>query len=290
MAGQWKRVSMRRKCPICDKPDWCVYIGPDDAPTAVICQREESDRRCRDAGWLHRLRDDDNWRSRPQRVEVPLPDDTSNDAQMVAIATRSYKAITRQQVAQLSRQLGLSPSNLKRLRIGWLKDAGAYTYPMRRADGSVCGIRLRARSGFKWSVTGSKNGLFIPIGQADVDELVITEGPTDLCALLDLGFAGIGRPDCQSGVKLIGAYVREHRPRSVTIIADDDAHGAGWRGAEALAEKLVMYVPELRLVTPPGGINDAREWKNAGATYADIAERISATPPIEIGIQLATKG
>ena len=36
-ASTWQRVSKRRPCPVCERPDWCMYAGPDDSPTAVIC-------------------------------------------------------------------------------------------------------------------------------------------------------------------------------------------------------------------------------------------------------------
>jgi len=55
--GDWQRVSKVRPCPVCNKPDWCLYAGPADAPEAAICARVESPRRCGQAAWLHRLRD-----------------------------------------------------------------------------------------------------------------------------------------------------------------------------------------------------------------------------------------
>ena len=57
-SSTWQRVSRRRPCPVCQKPDWCLFTGGDDAPTAAICARVESDRRAGEAGWVHRLRDD----------------------------------------------------------------------------------------------------------------------------------------------------------------------------------------------------------------------------------------
>jgi len=58
VSKSWQRVSRRRPCPVCDKPDWCLFAGPDDDPVAVICARIESAKRCGDAGCLHVLRDD----------------------------------------------------------------------------------------------------------------------------------------------------------------------------------------------------------------------------------------
>ncbi len=64
--SDWMRVSKKRPCPVCAKLDWCLYVGPADAPTAAICARIESQKRCGEGGWLHQLRDD-KWR--PSRVD-----------------------------------------------------------------------------------------------------------------------------------------------------------------------------------------------------------------------------
>ena len=58
--GDWQRVSRRRPCPVCEKPDWCLYAGDESAPSAAICMRVESDKQVGTdgAGWLHVLRSD----------------------------------------------------------------------------------------------------------------------------------------------------------------------------------------------------------------------------------------
>ena len=267
--SHWKRVSKRRPCPICEKPDWCGYTGPDVAPTSAMCQRVESDKPCGDVGWLHRLRDNGDWRAR-RTVSVRGGRDTTNDASMLRLARDCHRQITIAQVEQLSRLLGVSVDNLWRLRVGWHQDKCVFTFPMRRDDGTVCGIRLRSPNGFKWSVTGSKTGIFVPTGQASPRTLLICEGPTDLAAMLDLGFDGIGRPDCRSGVKAIVDYVRHVRSQSVIVVADVDSHGAGQKGAETLAAVLAAYVTSLRVIQPPNKTKDARDWKRPGATRGDV--------------------
>ena len=37
--GDWQRVRKSRPCPVCGRPDWCLIAGPEDFPTAAICQR-----------------------------------------------------------------------------------------------------------------------------------------------------------------------------------------------------------------------------------------------------------
>ena len=56
------RVSASNPCPICKKPDWCL-IAPDRS--VCICQRIESGKKCKDAGWLHKLIED------PPKTEIP---------------------------------------------------------------------------------------------------------------------------------------------------------------------------------------------------------------------------
>lgn len=54
--GEWRRVSRRDKCPVCNHPDWCL-IHVDG--TAVLCTREASDieKTAVDGNtfWVHRL-------------------------------------------------------------------------------------------------------------------------------------------------------------------------------------------------------------------------------------------
>jgi hypothetical protein len=46
----YRRTSRSLRCPICGKPNWCIV---SDDGSKAICQRVASDRRCKDAGWLH---------------------------------------------------------------------------------------------------------------------------------------------------------------------------------------------------------------------------------------------
>jgi hypothetical protein len=72
-SSDWQRVSKRRPCPVCGKPDWCMYVGSDDSPTAAICARIESPKRCGEGGWLHVLRDDGpTWAPWRRRIELSV--------------------------------------------------------------------------------------------------------------------------------------------------------------------------------------------------------------------------
>jgi phage/plasmid primase-like uncharacterized protein len=293
--GDWKRVSKRRPCPVCGKEDWCLYAGPDDAPTAAICARIESAKPVGAAGsgWWHRLRDDDRragqtirrvvpMRQQPQDAAGPDPDAGPLDFESLAADFRA--AADTAALRGLAVNLGLSPESLQRLRVGWSRNHRAWSFPMRNAAGQVLGIRLRKPNGRKFSVTGGHDGLFLPDDLPDAagGRLLICEGPTDCAALLDLGFSAVGRPSCTGGGRLLVELVRHRRPAEVCIIADGDAPGQ--RGAGNLAAVLLAYCPAVRIITPPAGIKDARAWKRRGATVADVQAVIDAAPVRRLAI------
>jgi hypothetical protein len=177
-------------------------------------------------------------------------------------------------LVQLADSLGLSVPSLRHLGIGWSESHRAWSFPMTNAAGSVLGIRLRRWNGFKFSVAGGKEGLFIPaITKGDSSALLICEGPTDTAALLDLGFANVvGRPSCTGGIKLLAEFVMRRERRDVVIVADADEPGR--RGADDLASVLVAFAASVRVVQPPAGIKDARDWLRAGATRVDVEQAI----------------
>lgn len=289
----WRRVSKGHCCPVCGKGDWCM-VSEDG--TAAICPRtpDGAVRDLGEAGYLHELAE-----SRPRRVRrrraVQIGIDAGEQpppkfAQMSA----GWAAATKiEDLLELSDELGVSPESLTRLGVGWAQQHRAWSFPMRDARGLVRGIRLRGPSGAKWSVKGGREGLFLPSGLADVDgldimdmlditsegvspRLLVCEGPTDCAALLDLGFAAVGRPSCTGGTRLLVELVRMRQVQEVIIFADADGNGAGQRGAESLGSVLVTYVPAVRIVYPPAGVKDVRQWKQDGATPQDVQAAIEA--------------
>jgi len=303
----WQRVSRRRPCPVCGKPDYCLYAGPDDSPEAAICPRTESTNRCGEAGWLHVLRRDGPtwapWRRTISRMVRRMTDRPNGKVEFARLAATYRAAVKPDALARLANQLGVSVESLHRLAIGWSADHRAWAFPMTERSGGVCGIRLRLPSGRKLSVRGGKEGLFIPfppriegperIGtilqrhHPELLPLLVCEGPTDTAALLDLGFSAVGRPSCASGVKLLVELVGALKPPEVVIVADGDLPGQ--RGAENLASALVAYCRSVRVITPPAGVKDTRDWKHAGATTVDVLAAIDAAPLRRLVIQTRRK-
>ena len=167
-------------------------------------------------------------------------------------------------------------------------DRRAWSFPMRDASGDVVGIRLRRRDGRKFAVKGGRDGLFIPTDLPKGDPLLIAEGPTDTAALLDLGLSVIGRPNCLGGSGLIVQLLKRRASREVAIVADGDA--AGRRGAENLASILALYIPDVRIVAPPAGVKDARQWKQAGVTHGDVQAAIDAAPVKKLTVHVKCYG
>lgn len=281
--SDWIRVSRARCCPVCEKPDWCLFAGPDDDPSAAICARVESETRCGEAGWLHRIRDDEFWRpTRCRVVQFEKPITTRIDFEK--FAADCQRCADTQRVADLAKSLGLSIESLSRLRVGWSECHRAWSFPMSDASGKVRGIRLRNPDGYKFAVKRSKEGLFIPADFDTDDQLLITEGPTDCAALLDLGFTVVGRPSCTGGAELLVELIKQRQSKHVVIVADSDEHGRGQKGANNLACVLLAYAQAVRVIVPPDGIVDARDWIRRGGTYDDVQTVIEAAPSRKLPI------
>ena len=284
------RVSKRRPCPVCEKPDWCLYAGDETDPSTVICARVESEKRCGEAGWLHRLRDDDDeWRFRRRSVTTK-PKAAMGQRQTDVAKLADVMAVTTplELLERLADSLGLTVGSLRRLRVGWSTRYRAWCFPMHDAAGQVTGIRLRYPDGRKLSVRGGRESLFVPADLKPAGRLFIAEGPTDTAALTDMGFPAVGRPSCMGGVKHVVELVERLNVNEVVIVADDDAPGQ--RGANSLASVLRVYVPMVKVVSPPAGNKDVRAWKAAGATAGDIELVIASTPAKRLAVTTSRKG
>ncbi len=274
-SGPICRVSRHEPCPVCGKADWCGYSG--DGRFAV-CMRvaEGAVTRTRNGGYLHILRDDPDWRARPRvRTLVVKPHDEPK-SDFGTLAAVYAAAVNPGELQDLAKRLGVSIQSLVRLGVGWAAEHRAWSFAMYDAGRKVRGIRLRSWAGRKWAIRGSHEGLFFPAGLHFVEPLLISEGATDAAALLDMDFEAVGRPSCTGGTRLLAELVGHRTPPGVVIVADRD--GPGQRGAENLASALLAVCRSVRMICPPKGINDARAWKQVGATHQDVQKAIAAEP------------
>ncbi len=275
---RWLRVNRNRRCPVCNHADWCLTAADG---TATICPRTPSNKRAGDAGWLHRLNGIPTKLIASSSGTSPSPRRLSVEA-LAQLVRRFQRDIPVQRLHGLARSLGVTADSLRLLGVGWSWDHASFTFPMSGADGRVRGVRLRTLSGRNFCIPGSTIGLFIPRNLQPTDDSLICEGESDTAAMLDLGFSVVGRPGCSNGTALLIELVKLHRPHSVTVLADSGEPGQ--RGAAALASVLAMYAPTVKVISPPPGIGDAREWKRRGATRHDILTAISAAQPVKLRI------
>ena len=266
------RVTKDNPCPICGRPDWCLTAKDG---SAAICSRisEGSVRKSGDAGFLHVLIDR-SPQPRRKYVKPQSPRPVANWVKLAGEYRSNFK-----DPGEAVAIFGVSMAALDELLIGWDPEKKAHTFPMWDGWSHIIGIRLRTLDGHKFSVPGSKNGIFYPSSvKPDANELLfIAEGPSDYAALLDLRFSPIGRASCGTGYTYIKEMI-EHYERQVVIIADKDTAKftpegkkffPGYDGALKLARSIKPFVRSVRLIKPPEK-KDIREWYLAGATRAAV--------------------
>ena len=253
MRTDWIRTTRQRLCQFCKKAGWCS-VSADGR--VAICMRVESDKPTRNGGWLHRLTDDD-WRPPPRRtVRRPAP---KPKLDCVPIHQRCVASMRPESLGWLSNNLGISTDVIERFEVGYHDDNNVFSMAMRRPNGSICGIKYRPYHGGKFCETGSKSGIFFVPGSLVCDYVLIVEGCSDAMAIHDLGHQSvIGRDNCTGNVEQIVTLFRRLKPNQVVIVPDNDSHGAGQRGAEALRFILKQQQP-VELLSLPDCINDVRD-------------------------------
>lgn len=285
-AEKMERVTRSKPCPICGHSDWCL-VSTDGS--AAICPRAEegSLKKCGDAGYLHILENRHDGHDRHKngakwRHTLTVTQEQNGRTQDFGQLSVTYQSqLTRARLHALAHALGISTGSLQRLRAGW--DGRAYVFPMSNDFGKIIGLRRRFPNGGKASVKGSKTGLFVPIRLVGSGPLFLCEGPTDAAAALDLGLDAIGRPNCNSIVKMTVATAKERT--EIVVVADNDS--VGRTGAEKLAGTLALGCPCVKIVVPPDGIKDLRQWFNAGLTSEALRETISAAPTVGVKVSFS---
>ena len=283
--GEWRNVSKRDPCPICQKPDWC---GVSADGVVCHCMRVPSANVCPSGGWFHFLVERPRRPAMPRRTPKPPVRPRLFDA---AAAMASFRAEFEapgggrdifDSLIEVGQDLNLRPADIDRLLVGRSAFHGAWCFPMLDGAGKCVGIRLRRYgSSDKWSVGGSRDGLFYDpelepreavYNGVKGRELVVVEGATDCVAGYALGLPCVGRSSCSTGADMLWELCDRLRVQRVTIVSDNDAYkfrpdGTPWRpgqeGAQDLARRLGRT---YRIVTPPK--KDLREWLAAGLTAA----------------------
>ena len=287
--SEWIRVNKVEPCKICQHGDWCCVTSDG---TLANCMRIESDRPCNNGGWLHKL---DDSLDLPKRLPLKRRKPAAPAKDFSSLAEKYRKSITPSLIEALSKELGISWESLKRQEVGWVESlrelvpdwrGSAYTYPMRSGCDEIIGIQLRTPKGKKFSIPGSKLGLFWPRGvKADSENLLfIPEGSSDPGALLDMKFDAIARPSCSGGAEFIKTLLDRHN-RSVVIVADKDSpktapdgrkFNPGLDGADRLGKTIKPLCRSVRIIKPCVG-KDIRDWYNNGATAEAVLAVVKNT-------------
>lgn len=255
MLDGWIRATKAKPCPVCGRPTdshqskWCMFSSDGGV---AICPFTESNRTTKGGQYLHIVDASKSGRSVRHSSEQPIPKSINWNA-----IQKVYVAGLNGQLSIQAKALGVSEESLQSIGVGY--DGAALTFPMRKANGGIVGIRRRFPSGEKKSVQGGREGIFIPAKLAE--SVIVVEGPTDLAALLTIGICAIGRPNCLGGIHEIVELAK--RIRITAILVDND--GPGERGGKSLAKQV-----GVKVVHPPEGIKDARAWVIAGATSGDV--------------------
>ena len=263
----WMRVNRNKRCPVCDRPDWCCYTEEG----YVMCMRTDGD----ELGWdfVRKVASNGGSIMRPNgyKHEFKKFDDSKQDEKPCNIdwesINRGFNVNDENRpgaVRWLSENLEIAESFLIMFGVGWSEGHKSFTFPMYDHERNIVGIRLRKLNGDKRAIRGSRDGLFLPYFDFE-DPILITEGPTDACALTSAGFATIGRPSCLGGTEIIAKMTHK---RDVVIVSDKDS--AGRKGAESLARRLIPIANGIKIIEPTGSSNDARDWVNKGATHEVI--------------------
>jgi hypothetical protein len=171
--------------------------------------------------------------------------------------------------------LRVDANALLSLGAGWADAYTAWSFPMRNAAGKAIGIRLRANDGRKWSVTGSRSGIFFDNQASDWrgQTALVCEGPTDTAAGITMGFPAIGKPCCNAGNDYVIELLNRLKPSRVLLVSDVDSmlsDGIGFKEALKLKSKIGkrcnVWAPQAK---------DLREFLKFGGTKQLIESEIS---------------
>lgn len=168
--------------------------------------------------------------------------------------------------------------------IGATRNGTGWHVTERDAKGNSIGTSIRPDRGEKRMVPGSKRGLTMvwpppsgDVGTSPSDPILVVEGATDAAAGYSRNFWTIGRPSCVGGLDLLRELLVG---RHIVIVGEND-HGPGIDGANKIAAGLLDVCASVRLIFPPRGVKDLREWTSGphGATRAEILAAIKAVKP-----------
>ena len=264
----WPHASKERPCVVCGGLDWCTF-----GDRSMLCQRVESQWPAAKGGWYHGY-----GGSKPVNIPKPKAAPKWIDAEKIMNILHNSTSNYKNRSYEIADKLSVAQHSIISLYCAYSFEYKAWAFPMRDGDNKIIGIRLRNSAGDKWAVTGSRQGIFIPLAGCPMPYGIayLPEGPTDVAALLTMGLFAIGRPTCNSGNDFIKIALKRLGIRRVVIIADNDEIKAtgkrpGLDGAVKLKKELNL--PSV-IWMPPSPIKDVRQFLIKGGTKEMIESEL----------------
>ena len=265
-------VTKAHLCPVCEGDHKCSFT----ADGLFLCGRmsgEQPGFNClgpsQNPIWtMYRESAFEASRVRGTRVpKKPLdPSPGTAFADLARTCARNFHPLQRLSLAE---QLKLPVFALDFLPdLGWDTGSYAYTIPEVDGTGTIVGISTRKPDGTKRCIPGSRRGLVVSAGWADLGgPIFVVEGMSDTAALACVGLSVIGRPSSHVGGGMIAAMlqgVETERPIFVMGENDEkpDGRWPGKDGATIIAKQLAAAFPNRTVMgaCPPTGVKDARDW------------------------------
>ena len=265
MPLQFIRVSSKQRCPQCNSSDWCEL-----GDRAALCMRVPSNHPAKNGGYYH-FYGDSGFKPDFKPSRQPQNSPKINAGRLLSDWKAKYEQLA---IPHYAGKLSVSYESLVRLGTVWNNSHKALAFPMYDGKYNPIGIRLRNMDGFKWSVKGSRNGLFVPPIVEPVRICYICEGPTSCAALLSLGFYAIGRPNNNSCNDMVKEFLTiNHIYRAVIVVDNDSLKKFGRHEVRPGIQGAMKLKKELGIMSVwwiPDTVKDVREFVALGGTAAMI--------------------
>ena len=266
------RVTADRPCPACKHTTWCL-IAKDGF--AGICQREETRKKCGEAGWLHVYSQADQEQSKP--VYRPSNDPPKKFIDWRMLANTFAGHMDDQTKQRMALAIGLPAAAYDRFPyfgVSYEGDTEVQTFAEWDGHGSIVGINRRYPSGEKKFMPGGNRGLTLPQGwfNTGLGPIYVVEGATDTMAMTCAGLYAVGRFSNQGGTTFLAQYLNLiNQPKVPVIIvgendrrfkADKDRYEwPGLVGAVRVAGELAKLCSnEIYWSLPPEDYKDVRDY------------------------------
>lgn len=246
LLSEYAKATEAHPCPKCGHPDWClIHLSG----RKCICQRVQSGKRRRDAGWLHYLGPDAVATDKLAKVQEKPRVSTERLQDYLCVLHGNDNA---KMLEKHAKYLGLPARSIVDMRVTYDTDLAALAFPMFNEDLHVTGVRYRRRDCSKFSFKGGREGVFLSRWFVPSRLVFVTEGPTDAAAVIATGLINvIGKPNCTGGNQIIGRLLDNDLGTPVIMVADPDEPGKA--GGLNLANSLPNF---CAVVCPPKDIRD----------------------------------